>query len=324
MAKNAYIGIGGVARKIKQPYIGIGGVARKVKNGYVGVGGVARQFYTGVDPTLDNNDWATISSVAASGTAANYWSVGDRKAVKVNGTVGTLTVNATYYVYIIGFAHNGASNTIDFGTFKTALSGGTDICLVDSRYDSTGSTDGTKYFNMNHSDNTNEGGWKSCDLRYDVLGSTNSDGADAGSTTATSPVSGTLMAALPSDLRAVMKPMTVYTDNVGGTASISSSRVTSSVDYLPLLAEFELYGTQSYANKYEQDQQAQYAYYSAGNSKLKYAHNATSTACRWWLRSPRRDVTSYSKIFCRAGTSTGEIGGANASYAQGVAPIFRV
>lgn len=45
MAKNAYIGVGSVARKIKQPYVGIGGVARKVKNGYIGVGGVARQFF---------------------------------------------------------------------------------------------------------------------------------------------------------------------------------------------------------------------------------------------------------------------------------------
>ena len=45
MAKNAYIGVGGVARKVKAPYIGVGGVAKKVKSGYIGVGGVARQFY---------------------------------------------------------------------------------------------------------------------------------------------------------------------------------------------------------------------------------------------------------------------------------------
>ena len=45
MSKNVYIGVGGVARKVKNIYIGVGGVARKVKKGYIGVGGVARLFY---------------------------------------------------------------------------------------------------------------------------------------------------------------------------------------------------------------------------------------------------------------------------------------
>ena len=44
MGKAAYIGIAGVARKVKQPYFGVGGVARKAKAGYVGVNGVARQW----------------------------------------------------------------------------------------------------------------------------------------------------------------------------------------------------------------------------------------------------------------------------------------
>lgn len=47
MAKGAYIGVGGVARKVKQPLIGVDGVARKVKSGYVGVNSVARQFLQG-------------------------------------------------------------------------------------------------------------------------------------------------------------------------------------------------------------------------------------------------------------------------------------
>ena len=42
MAKGQYIGVGGVARYVKQPYIGVGNVARKVKSGYIGVGNVAR------------------------------------------------------------------------------------------------------------------------------------------------------------------------------------------------------------------------------------------------------------------------------------------
>lgn len=47
MAKTMYVGINGVARKVKAIYVGVDGVARKVKSGYVGVGGVAKQFWAG-------------------------------------------------------------------------------------------------------------------------------------------------------------------------------------------------------------------------------------------------------------------------------------
>lgn len=273
-----------------------------------------------VSSVLNENDWSVIKSVADASQGANYWAVGDRKAVTVNGTVGTQAINGTYYVYILGFDHNSSreGTGITFGTFKTALSGGTDICLVDSHYNDY-STGGQKWFNMNHSSNTNSGGWKGCDLRYDVLGSTNSNNNDAGTTTATSPVSGTLMAALPSDLRAVMKPMTIYTDNTGG-GSNTASYVTASVDYLPLLAEFEIFGTRSYANSAEQNYQQQYQYYKNGNSKVKYRHSSTSSTAYWWERSP-----SYnnSGTFCFVTTD------GNASYyyagdSDGLAPAFRV
>ena len=273
-----------------------------------------------VSSVLNENDWSVIKSVADASQGANYWAVGDRKAVTVNGTVGTQAINGTYYVYILGFNHNSSreGTGITFGTFKTALSGGTDICLVDSHYNDY-STGGQKWFNMNHSSNTNSGGWKGCDLRYDVLGSTNSNNNDAGTTTATSPVSGTLMAALPSDLRAVMKPMTIYTDNTGG-GSNTASYVTASVDYLPLLAEFEIFGTRSYANSAEQNYQQQYQYYKNGNSKVKYRHSSTSSTAYWWERSP---YCTDSRYFCGVLTN----GTANNYYARssiGLAPAFRV
>lgn len=273
-----------------------------------------------VSSVLNENDWSVIKSVADASQGANYWAVGDRKAVTVNGTVGTQAINGTYYVYILGFDHNSSreGTGITFGTFKTALSGGTDICLVDSHHNNS-STGGQKWFNMNHSSNTNSGGWKGCDLRYDVLGSTNSNNNDAGTTTVTSPVSGTLMAALPSDLRAVMKPMTIYTDNTGG-GSNTASYVTASVDYLPLLAEFEIFGTRRYANSAEQNYQQQYQYYKNGNSKVKYRHSSTSSTASWWERSPYY-TTSYT--FCYVSTN----GNANYSSARGsfgLAPAFRV
>ena len=49
MAKGAYIGVDGVARKIKKGYVGVDGVARKIKKAYIGIGGVARPCWGG-DP----------------------------------------------------------------------------------------------------------------------------------------------------------------------------------------------------------------------------------------------------------------------------------
>ena len=283
---------------------------------------------------LNDQTWAEIRQVSDAGQGSSYWSVGDRKAVLVNGTVGTLAVNQTLYVYILGFNHNSAKegNGIQFGTFKTALSGGTDVCLVDGSYNSY-KTDGSKIFNMNHWGNYNYGGWKACDLRYDILGSTNkapvnygkaratSDtGYDAPTNTATSPVANTLMAALPADLRAVMKPITKYTDNKGNSSDVAAN-VTSSLDYLPLLAEQEIFGgNRTYSNQYEKNSQVQYAYYSAGNSKVKYRHSATGSTAYWWERSPACYTSSN---FCIVNAN----GGANynsAGYSGGLAPAFMV
>ena len=70
-------------------------------------------------------------------------------------------------------------------------------------------------------------------MRKTVLGSN--------SASATSPTANTLLAALPADLRAVMKPATKYSDNTGG-GSDTASYVTSTTDLLPLLSEFEYHG----------------------------------------------------------------------------------
>lgn len=275
-----------------------------------------------VSTTLNDNSWATIRSVSAAGTGASFWAVGDRKSVLINGSIGVgLTLNNTYWTYIIGFNHNSTieGNGIHFQGFKTAQSGGTDICLVDSYYNTNGGAN--KCFNMNHStSSTNANGWEGCDLRYDILGSVNAKNQqNAAATTPTSPVAASLMATLPSDLRAQMQPMTKYTDNTGG-GSDTASYVTSTTDYLPLLAEFEVFGTRSYANSAEKNYQAQYQYYINGNSKIKYKHNDTSTAANWWERSPG---SSSSGNFCCV-TSTGSADSRYSRYAYGLAPAFKI
>ena len=231
-----------------------------------------------VSSTLNNNEWSVIKSVSDAGQGANYWSIGDRKEVTLNGTVGHLTLsNYKTYAFIIGFNHNASvegTNRIHFQIAKTALSGGKDVALCDSEYNLQ--VYETGYFSMNSS-NTNSGGWARSKMRTNICG------------TSLSSYSGTIIAVIPAALRAVLKSVTKYTDNTGD-GSTAASAVTATTDYFFLLSEYEVFGSISYSNSNESSKQAQYAYYSAGNSKIKYKHNGTSTAAYWWLRSPRASV----------------------------------
>lgn len=73
-----------------------------------------------------------------------------------------------------------------------------------------------------------------------------------------------------------------------------------------------------YANSYEQNYQAQYDYYKAGNSRVAYNHSAVSTAVWWWLRSP---YYTYNYYFRTVNTDGGG-GNGNAYYCAGVRPGF--
>mgnify|MGYP002615697646 CR=1 FL=1 len=261
---------------------------------------------TVISSTLNSNSWATIKAVSDAGQGDNYWDVGDTKTITINGTVGATSFsNLSINVFILGFNHNASREGSNRIHFKIGKIGGTQVGLCDSSYGSSTSTSGK--FTMNTS-NTNSGGWAGSHMRTTVLGS---------DTTPTSPRANTLLAALPADLRAVMKPITKYSDNTGG-GSNTASYVTSTTDYLPLLSEFEVQGARSYANSAEQNYQQQYAYYQAGNSKVHYKHDATGTAADAWCRSVRATNTN---IFCRVNTG----GSAGTDYADdswAVAPGF--
>lgn len=116
--------------------------------------------------TLNDNSWATVKAISDAGAGASVWSVGATKEIEVKGTVGTLSVDQSLWVFIIGFNHNAAyegSNKIHFQGFKTAQSGGKDVGLIDSKYNSS-YTDGTKYFNINHWGYYNYGGWSASNI----------------------------------------------------------------------------------------------------------------------------------------------------------------
>ena len=261
---------------------------------------------TTISNTLNSNSWATIKAVSDAGQGDNYWDVGDTKAITINGNVGNTNFsNLSINVYIIGFNHNSAREGNNRIHFKIGKIGGTQVALCDAQYQTSQSNNG--YFNMNPN-NSNSGGWANSYHRRTLLGNTG---------TPTSPPSNSLLAALPADLRAVMKAVTKYSDNTGG-GSNTASYVTSTTDYLFELAEFEYHGARTYANSAEQNYQQQYAYYQAGNSKIHYKHNATGTAALVWCRSVNAgDANS----FCLVNTS-GSANSDDANDSWGVAPGF--
>ena len=300
-----YCGVGGVVREIKEFYCGQNGVARKISEMWAGIDGVKRKIFNSVPP-LNDCTWEEISDISTAGEGANYWAIGDRKQVTLNGTVGSLSLsNFSTYAFIIGFNHNSGregSGRIHFQLAKTALSGGTDVCLTDGQYLNTGSS---AAFRMNTS-NTNSGGWEDSYMRNNICG------------TSKSTTSGRIMGAIPAELRNALKSVTKYTNNNG--SSSASSAVTATTDYFFLLSEYEVFGNITYSNSYEANYQQQYAYYSAGNSKVKYRHNSTGSAAIWWLRSANRN---NSGDFASVGTS-GSVSRYSAYYSLGVAPGFCV
>lgn len=261
-----------------------------------------------VSTTLNDNSWETIRDISDAGICANYWSVGDRKAVTLNGTVGALTLsNFTTYAFIIGFNHNSSLegvNRIHFQLAKTALSGGTDVAFCDKYYINTVGPAGGFCMNFN---NTNTGGWKDSVMRKIICG------AEQGGTTVS------ILNVISDGLKSALKSVTKYTDNVGNT-NTSSNSITATTDYFFILSEFEVFGDIRYANSNEKNKQAQYAYYSAGNSKIKYKHDGTSTAAAWWVRSP---IAINSSGFVGV-YDDGTVGAFEANYSIGFAPGFCV
>lgn len=245
------------------------------------------------DTSLANNTPDIIAAAAKSGQAANYWSVGDKVGIAVNGSFGGLSYKNTVYAFILGFNHNSSvegGNSIHFQFGKTAA--GVDIAFVNS-YGSTSTG-----FCMNTS-NTNSGGWNNSYMRKTICPA--------------------FLAALPKAWQNIIAACTKYSDNTGG-GSNTASYVTATSDKIWLLSEMEVQGTRSYANSAEANYQKQYDYYRNGNSKVKYQHTATTSACYWWLRSVYASGTGS---FCFVGTG-GSAAADGAYISYGFAPGFKV
>ncbi|MDD7537649.1 MAG: DUF6273 domain-containing protein [Oscillospiraceae bacterium] len=141
---------------------------------------------------------------------------------------------------------------------------------------------GTKYA-MNSYD-TNNGGWTSCAMRSTHLPA--------------------ILALMPSEVQAGIREVNKQTS-----AGSQSSTINTTADKLFLLSEIEIYGSITYSKSGEG---SQYAYYSAGNSKVK---NFYGSADNWWERSPDG---SNSIVFCSV-DSGGPANRYVASFSSGVA-----
>ena len=250
---------------------------------------------------FNNASYSEISTAAKNGTAASMWSIGDAKAVVLNGTVGAYTFShETTYMFIVAFDHNSSvemagAHHIICSFAKSAATGGKDIAFVDTKYNKYTSD---PCYHMNSS-STNSGGWASSYMRQTICSQFKN--------------------ALPHDLQAVLRTRTIYTDN-NGNGTNNSSDVTATTDTVYLPAEFEIQGSRKYANSYEQNHQQQLAYYKNGASKIRYKSNNTSTASYWWVRSPRY---SGSISFCSVHTRGGPVDGP-AGNAYGFAPLITI
>jgi hypothetical protein len=138
-------------------------------------------------------------------------------------------------------------------------------------------------YQMNSSD-TNSGGWSACAMRNTHLPA--------------------ILALMPSEVQAGIREV-----NKLSSAGKSSATINTTADKLFLLSEIEIFGSITYSKSGEG---SQYAYYSAGNSKVK---NYRSSSGDWWERSPRNN---NSTDFCNV-NSSGEPIYNSASIITGVA-----
>lgn len=251
-----------------------------------------------ISNVLDNCTWGVIKTASDKNTGATFWSVGDKKSVKINGTVGGYSYDTTLYVFITDFAHNTSveGTGICFQGFKDES--GKDVAMCASNYNNQA----TFGFIMNQS-NITTGGWNGSYMKQTIIPQFKS--------------------ALPSDLVNNIKTTTIWTHNTtGGSNNNSSSNVTATQETIYLLAEFEIFGSRGFANQYEQNHQTQYQYYKNGNSKVKYNHTSSSSAVYWWERSVYCD-NSGTSTFCFVDNN----GSADRDYASdsyGFAPAFKL
>ncbi len=192
-----------------------------------------------------------------------------------------LSLNGTSYNFdVIGFNHDTLTTATAYGSSTATGKAGITFQMHDLF--------ATTY--VMNSSSTNSGGWKSSAMRTSTMA--------------------TMKGYLPSAWQSAIKPV----NKASGTGGGSSSGTETVSDSCFLLAEIEIFGSTTYSVSGEG---TQYAYYKAGNSKVK---NKSGSASYWWERSPG---SGNSDGFCSV-ASGGNADGGSANYGFGVAFGFCV
>lgn len=295
-----------------------------------------------IGATLDATSWDAIQEVGKQGLGSQFWSVGDEKTLPaMSGSVGSNlnfsnygTNSSVFRVYIIHFNYRN-QNGVYFGCFRCLRSSTYYYVALSDGSFNTSVTSGSTVFNICHNGNYGYGGWKGCDLRYNILGSTNVApsgssssssriGYDATSTCATDPVNNTLMAKLPAELRAVMAPIEIYTDNSSDGTHNTSATVTSSIDYLPLMSEYEVIGKTSKANSYEKNYQQRFSFYASGAKGYRRIKNDGTLTPDNSFRLSRSPYSSNNTQWLHIAAAGTDVSYKNISIAGSLTPFFRV
>ena len=237
---------------------------------------------SGIDPaTLTLFSQAISNNAAITYTTNTVYVDYEQTHVKIDvGNQVTIALNGTNYVFdVIGFNHDVLTNANAYG--KATATGKAGITF--QMHDLFATT-----YAMN-SNSTNSGGWKSSAMRTSTMA--------------------TMKGYLPVAWQTAIKPV----NKVSGVGGVSNETETVSDDCF-LLADIEIFGSTTNSASGEG---MQYAYYKAGNSKVKKKGGSANI---WWERSP---ITEFPTSFCCV-TKTGAASNATANKDRGVAFGFCV
>ena len=265
-----------------------------------------------ISTTLNDNSWEIISMISQQGKATQYWSVGDRKTIIMNGTINTVTLtNYEIQVFIIGMNHNSAlegENLIHFKIGKKNIIGiDTQRAFYDQYYENE-SYSLRKQFCMHLDTSTGKGynarGWKGAVQMRAILTA--------------------MQNALPSELQNVLKTCSKYTDNVAN-GSEAPENVTPTSDTLSLCSSVEIFNEVGHSNPAEANYQQQYDYYKAGNNKRYYGYSQNKNM-DIWMRSPYAKTTTMYCLQYETTTSPYTVisDAIDGNRSRGVSPIFFV
>ena len=238
---------------------------------------------SGIDPATLTILAKTISNNAniTSNTNTVYVDYDDIHCKIDVGNQVTIALNGTNYAFdVIGFNHDTLTDANAYGSTTATGKSGITFQMHDLF---------EKFYAMN-SAHTNSGGWKNSAMRTSTMA--------------------TMKSYLPSAWQTVIKPV----NKASGTGGGSTSGTETVSDSCFLLAEIEMFGSTTYSVSGEG---TQYAYYKAGNSKVK---NMSGYASHWYERSPR---SGYTQDFCMV-SKYGDASASNGTLRPGVAFAFCV